>query len=166
MRCLTSLSRAPQDFDYCPRSRAPELKFVGRLTALNSVFNIIKVLPNNVDRPVTMSVDEASRGDPGDPVHRERIGVESLRQVKLTTSATPDSDTPIDSAADPSPEGRPPFWLRCSDTSAIISCLRQSEDGAGRGDAAQAVLAQGDQCGGRLPRHRAGDQHAAAERPA
>jgi hypothetical protein len=84
VRCLTSLSRAPQDFDHCPCRRAPELQFVGRLTALNSVFNIIKVLPNNVNRPVTMPVDQASSGDPGDPVHDEKVRAESLRQVKLT----------------------------------------------------------------------------------
>jgi hypothetical protein len=84
VRCLTSLSRAPQDFDYCPCGRAPELQFVFRLTAPNSVFNIIKVLPNHIHRPVTMSVDDASSGDPGDPVHEERIGAESLRQVNLT----------------------------------------------------------------------------------
>ncbi len=94
MRCLTNLSRAPQDLDYRPCSRAPELKFFCRLTTLNSVFNILKVLSNNVDRPVTMPVNEASRGNPGDPVHRERIGAESLRQVKLTTYAALHSDTP------------------------------------------------------------------------
>jgi hypothetical protein len=87
VRYLTSLSRAPQDLEYCPCSRTPELQFVGRLTALNSMFNIVKVSPNNVDCPVTMPVDQASSGNPGDPVHRERIGVESLRQVKLTTCA-------------------------------------------------------------------------------
>jgi hypothetical protein len=84
VRCLTSLSRAPQDFDHCPCSRAPELQFVLRLTALNSVFNIIKVLPNDINCAVTMPVNEASSGDPGDPVHGERVGAESLRQVKLT----------------------------------------------------------------------------------
>ena len=84
VRCLTSLSRAPQDFDHGSCSRAPELQFVSRLTALNSVFNIIKVLPNNIDCSVMMPVDEASSGDPGNPVHGERVGAESLRQVKLT----------------------------------------------------------------------------------
>jgi hypothetical protein len=84
VRCLTGLPRAPQDFDHCPCSRAPECQFVGRLTALNSVFDIIKVLPNNVDCPVTMPVDEASSGNPGDPVHDEKVRAESLRQVKLT----------------------------------------------------------------------------------
>jgi hypothetical protein len=84
VRCLTSLSRAPQDFDHCPCSRAPELQFIGRLTALNSVFNIIKVLPNHVNRPVTMPVDQASSGNPGNPMHDEKVRAESLRQVKLT----------------------------------------------------------------------------------
>jgi hypothetical protein len=69
MRCLTGLPSAPQDFDHCPCSRAPELQLVGRFTALNSVFNIIEVLPNNIDSPVTMPVDEASSGNPCDPVH-------------------------------------------------------------------------------------------------
>jgi hypothetical protein len=78
---FANLSRAPQDFDHCPCSRTPELQFVGRLTALNSLLNIIKVLPNNVDRPVTVPVDEASSGDPGNTVHGVRIGAESLRQV-------------------------------------------------------------------------------------
>jgi hypothetical protein len=84
VRCLTNLSRASQDFDYCPCSRAPELQLVGRLPALNSVFNITKVLPNNIDCPVTMTVDQASSGDPGNTVHGVRIGAESLREVKLT----------------------------------------------------------------------------------
>jgi hypothetical protein len=84
VRGLTGLSRTPQDFDYCPCSRTPELQFVGRLTALNSVLNIIKVLPNSIDCPVTVPVDEASSGDPGNTVHGVRIGAESLRQVKLT----------------------------------------------------------------------------------
>jgi hypothetical protein len=88
VRCLTSLSRTPQDFDYCPCGRTPELQFVGRLTALNSVLNIIKVLPNNIDCPVTVPVDEASSGDPGNTVHGIRVGAESLRQVKLTIMHT------------------------------------------------------------------------------
>src|SRR5690349_20279233 len=87
VRCLTSLSRTPQDFDYCPCGRTPELQFVGRLTALNSVLNIIKVLPNNIDCPVTVPVDEASSGDPGNTVHGVRIGAESLRQVKINHHA-------------------------------------------------------------------------------
>jgi hypothetical protein len=84
VRCLTSLSRTPQDFDYCPCSRTPELQFVGRLTALNSVLNIIKVLPNNIDCPVTMPVDQASSSDPRNSVHGARVAAMSLRQVKLT----------------------------------------------------------------------------------
>jgi hypothetical protein len=84
VRHLTSLSRAAQDFDYCPCSRTPELQFIGRLAALNSVFNIVKLLPNDLDRAVPMSVNEASSGDPCDPVHGVRIGAESLRRVKLT----------------------------------------------------------------------------------
>ena len=85
VRYLTSLSRAPQDFNHCPCSRAPELQFIRRLAALNSVFNIAKVLPNNIERAVPMSVNEARSGDPGNPVHGLRVGAESLRQVKLTT---------------------------------------------------------------------------------
>jgi hypothetical protein len=84
VRCLTSLSRTPQDFDYCPCGRTPELQFVGRLTALNSVLNIIKVLPNNIDCPVTVPVDEASSGDPRYAMHGLRVRAEPLRQVKLS----------------------------------------------------------------------------------
>src|SRR5215472_18141778 len=84
VRCLTSLSRAPQDFDHRPCSRTPELQFIGRLTALDCMFNIIKVLPNNIDCPVTMPVDEASSGNPGNTVHGIRVAAMSLRQVKLT----------------------------------------------------------------------------------
>ena len=84
VRYFANLSRAPQDFDHRPCSRTPELEFVGWLTTLNSVFNIVKMLPNHIERAIAMSVDEASSGDPGNPVHGQRVGAESLRQVKLT----------------------------------------------------------------------------------
>jgi hypothetical protein len=48
------------------------------------VFNIVKMLPNHIERAISISVDEASGGNPGNPVHGERLGAESLRQVKLT----------------------------------------------------------------------------------
>lgn len=79
VRCLTGLPRAPQDFDHCPCSRTPERQFVGWFTALNSLFNIIKVLASNLDCPVTMPVDEASCGNPGDTVHTEKVRAEPLR---------------------------------------------------------------------------------------
>jgi hypothetical protein len=84
VRYLTGLSRAPQDFDHRPCGRAPEPQLLTRLTALNSVFNIVKLLPNNVDGAFAMPINEASSGDPCDPVHGARIGAESLRRVKLT----------------------------------------------------------------------------------
>ena len=84
VRCLTSLSRAAQDFDHRPCSRTPELQFLTRLAPLNSVFNVVKVLPNDIYRAFTMAVDEASSGNPSDPVHHEKVAAESLHQVKLT----------------------------------------------------------------------------------
>jgi hypothetical protein len=87
VRGLTSFRRTPEDFDHRPCSRAPELEFVSRLAISHSDFNIIEMLPNHVHRAITMSIDQASSGNPGDPVHDEKVRAESLRQVKLTTCA-------------------------------------------------------------------------------
>jgi hypothetical protein len=104
VRYFANLSRAPQDFDHRPCSRTPELEFVGWLTTLNSVFNIVKMLPNHIERAIAMSVDEASSGDPGNPVHGQRVGAESLRQVKLTITAREDTSSAVS-------WGQLPHWL-------------------------------------------------------
>jgi hypothetical protein len=83
-RHLTNLSRRSQDFDQRPTSGTPEVQLITRSTARKIVFQLVEALLNDFDRAIAMPVDDPNGGDPGETVHGERLGAESLRQVKLT----------------------------------------------------------------------------------
>jgi hypothetical protein len=83
VRYLTNVSRCSEDFDHGSRDLAPVLQLGPRCAVLAVLVQLVESRPNDLDRVVAVPVDEASSGDPGDPVHGAKVGAESLRQVKL-----------------------------------------------------------------------------------
>jgi hypothetical protein len=83
VRYLTNLARCSQDFNHSSRDLAPVLQLRARSSTSALLLQLVEPCLNDLDRVVAVPVDEASSGDPGDPVHGAKVGAESLRQVKL-----------------------------------------------------------------------------------
>ena len=86
VRYLTNLSRCSEDFNRRSRDLTPVLQLHTRSSTSAFLLKFVESCLNDLDRIVAVPVDEASSGDPGDPVHGGKVGAESLRQVKLAVT--------------------------------------------------------------------------------
>ena len=83
VRYLTSLSRRSEDFDQRSRDLTPVLQLSTRSSTNALLLQLVESCLNDLDRVIAVPVNKTSSGNPGDPMHDEKVRAESLRQVKL-----------------------------------------------------------------------------------